>query len=151
MYIQVSSVITLVIAGLALLISVISFIWNRRTTRSNILNNLVFTANSINEHFVKYGIRSPYSELLQVPKRSLKIYELKTSLLFDQINLLYAAYLNRRLIGKHQFTSYINWMREIVKPWIHSDKSLVKTAEIAMRKEDLWKKDFVVCLRDLLK
>ena len=123
-------ILSMCASSLALVISILSYRLRSAKSRTDSLQYLQLQANTINEAFVKFEVRSPYEAFLNIPQSETKDARAKMVLLILQLNLLRSAFNSRNNLTKEQFTDYANWGSTILRPWIESDESLRKAYQL---------------------
>lgn len=80
--------IAVIVASVALVVSVIAAWLTRRNKRSEIEQAFVHQRNEINLAFAEYQVKGPFAHLLGVKDEELETFIPKVCLLFLQLNLL---------------------------------------------------------------
>ena len=127
--------------------SIVTLLTVRRNKRSEIEHALAQQRDSINLAFAQYKVRSPFAHLVDVPEAELEVFTPKLCLFFLQLNHLNNAYLHRELLPSDHMPSYEAWIRNILGPWIQSDRHLVDSLRVIYETDDIMRKDFVDWLK----
>lgn len=161
-WLEIASLASPIIAGVAVVFSLCFFIFQRRDERlktaserhGNAWNLLYAQFNLINEAGKNSGIDVSLAstDIIKHKKWLTKHSTLEhrkacVQMLYHNMNLYHMAYLFRKNIGEGDFSSIDNWSRKILAVWIDAVPETWPATESILRKNDLYNSDFVEYLR----
>jgi hypothetical protein len=143
--------VPILISVFAAAMAAISVRISLRTRRSAVEIRLADWAQTINDSFIKYDVRTPYATLNNIPSEANQEFAKKCVMLLHQLNLLHEVFYQRGVLGAKAVEGYRKWAVSVIAPWVAEDADLAKVLSTYMRIEDWKTPGFEACLLDLAK
>ena len=122
----------------------------RTSAAASVDHSFVQQRNDINKAIMRHSLKGPFATILNIPDNELETFVPKVGVLFLHLNLLEDVYQNKHMVNKRRMASYERWAKNIITPWVMSDKHLQAVIKLVYHSNDLMDKKCVDWLKQMI-